>query len=66
MVIVPMTSNSKRYPTRVAVKHNKTKGWVVLDQIRAIDRQRIIQIFNSLTEKEIHEIKTVMHEAYVA
>ena len=66
IVIAPMTSNSKSYPTRVTVKHNKTKGWVVLDQIRTIDRQRIIKIFGNLTEKEIHEIKTVMHETYVA
>ena len=66
IVIAPMTSNSKSYPTRVTVKHNKTKGWVVLDQIRTIDRQRIIKILGNLTEKEIHEIKTVMHETYVA
>ncbi|MFM8453830.1 MAG: type II toxin-antitoxin system PemK/MazF family toxin, partial [Gammaproteobacteria bacterium] len=35
-----MTSSSKSYPTRVPVKHGRTKGWVVLDQIRTIDRQR--------------------------
>ncbi len=32
IVIAPMTSNSKNYPTRVPVKHGRTKGWVVLDQ----------------------------------
>lgn len=66
IVIAPMTSNSKSYPTRVTVKHNKIKGWVVLDQIRTIDRQRITKILGNLTEKEIQEIKTVMHETYVA
>jgi mRNA interferase MazF len=66
IVIAPMTSNSKSYPTRIPVKHNKTKDWVVLDQIRTIDRNRIIKIFNNLSEKEIQEIKTVMHETYVA
>jgi len=66
IVIVPMTSNSKNYPTRVSVKHNKTKGWAVLDQIRTVDRQRIIKILGNLTEKEIYEVKTVMHETYVA
>ena len=66
IVIAPMTSNSKSYPTRVAVKHNKKKGWVVLDQIRTIDRQRITKILDNLTEKKIHEIKTVLHETYVA
>ena len=66
IVIAPMTSSSKSYPTRVPIKHNKTKGWIVLDQIRTIDRQRIINILDTLTEKEIYDIKTVMHETYVA
>lgn len=66
IVIAPMTSNSKSYPTRVSVKHNKTKGWVVLDQIRTIDRRRIVKILDSLTEKEIFNVKTIIHETYVA
>jgi mRNA interferase MazF len=66
IVIAPMTSNSKSYPTRVSVKHNKTKGWVVLDQIRTIDRQRIVKILDKLSEKEIYAVKTIIHETYVA
>ncbi len=66
IVIAPMTSNSKGYPTRVPVKHNKTKGWIVLDQIRTIDRQRIVKILGALSEKEIYEIKSTIHETYVA
>ena len=66
IVIAPMTSNSKSYPTRVPVKHNKTKGWVVLDQIRTIDKQRIVKILDNLSEKEIYNVKRILHETYVA
>ena len=66
IVIAPMISNSKSYPTRVEVKHNKTKGWVVLDQIRTIDRQRVVKCFDFLTEKEIIKIKSTIQEIYVA
>ncbi|MBK9191684.1 MAG: type II toxin-antitoxin system PemK/MazF family toxin [Crocinitomicaceae bacterium] len=66
IVIAPMTSSSKNYPTRVPLKHNKTKGWIVLDQIRTIDRERIIKVLDSLTEKEIHNVKSIIHETYVA
>jgi mRNA interferase MazF len=66
IVIAPMTSSSRSYPTRVQVKHNKTKGWVVLDQIRTIDKQRIIKVLGTLTEKEIYSIKSIIHETYVA
>ena len=66
IVIAPMTSNSKNYPTRVPVKHNKTKGWVVLDQIRTIDRERIVKVLDTLKEKEILEVKSIIHETFVA
>ena len=65
IVVAPMTSYSKPYPTRVEVKHNKTKGWVVLDQIHTIDRKRIVKTFESLTDKEITKVKTIIDETYV-
>ena len=65
IVVAPMTSSSKSYPTRVQVKHNKTTGWIVLDQIRTIDRRRIIKSFDTLTEKEINNVKTTIQETYV-
>ena len=65
IVIAPMTSSSKPYPTRIEIKHNKTKGWVVLDQIRTVDRRRIVKTFQSLTEKEIFKVKLVVQKTYV-
>ena len=65
IVIAPMTSSSKSYPTRVEVRHNKTKGWVVLDQIRTVDRQRIAKILGQLSDKEIEVTKSIIKETYV-
>lgn len=66
IVIAPMTSSSKPYPTRVEVKQAKTKGWIVLDQIRTVDRIRIIKKLGHLTTKEIENVKTILMETYVA
>ena len=65
VVIAPVTSISRKYPTRVKVKHNSEEGWVVIDQIRTIDKIRIIKKFGSLTEKEIHECKRVIRETFI-
>lgn len=65
IVVAPMTSSSKTYPTRVEISHEKKKGWIVLDQIRTIDRQRIIKVFSHLTEKEIAKVKQVLRETFV-
>ena len=38
VVIAPMTSTSRNYPTRVKVKHNSQEGWVVMYQLITIDK----------------------------
>ena len=65
IVVAPMTSSSKTYPTRVEIKHDKKQGSIVLDQIRTVDRQRIIKVLGSLSEKEIEKVKNVLRETYV-
>jgi len=65
IIIAPITSQSKPYPTRVEIKHNKTKGWIVVDQIRTIDRLRIIKTLGVLNEKELHKLKSVLQETFV-
>ncbi len=65
IIIAPITSSSKSYPTRVVLKNTKVKGWIVLDQIRTIDRQRVIKQLGVLTEKEILSVKSIIRETFV-
>lgn len=65
IVVAPLTSSSKPYPTRVEIKQTKIKGWVVLDQIRILDRIRIIKKLGNLTTSEIEDVKAVILETYV-
>lgn len=65
VVIAPMTSKSHPYPTRVIVLHNKTNGFMVIDQVRTIDKHRIIKILGHLVPDEIKELKEVIRETYV-
>jgi mRNA interferase MazF len=65
VVIAPMTTVSKNYPTRVEIKHINKKGWVVLDQIRTIDKQRIVNELGKLSKPEIKEVKALLKETYV-
>ena len=65
IVIAPMTTSSKNYPTRVKIKHDNKIGWIILDQIRTIDKQRILKKFSQLSRLEIKKIKSVLKETYV-
>ena len=60
-----MTSQLKLYPTRVKVLHDKKVGWILIDQIRTVDKRRVIKIYDSLTPKEIEKVKAVLKETYV-
>ena len=65
IVIAPMTSSSKSYPTRVEIHHDKKTGWIVLDQIRTIDRKRILKVLGNLSEKEIKKVTEIIRETFV-
>lgn len=65
IVLAPMTTNLKRYPTRVPVQHSGKKGMIAVDQIRTIDKARIIRVFKNLTESEIEKCKKVIKETFV-
>lgn len=65
IVVAPMTTNLKRYPTRVEVKHNQKKGMVAIDQIRTIDKSRVVKLFDELTLSEIQGCKDVLRETFV-
>ncbi len=65
IVVAPMTTKSKKYPTRTKIKHDKKTGWIVLDQIRTIDKQRVIKVLGNVSKNEIKEVKAIIKETFV-
>lgn len=65
IIIAPMTSSLKEYPTRVAVNHNSKKGMIALDQIRTVDKKRILKVLEKLNKTEIQFTKEVLKEMLV-
>lgn len=65
IVIAPITSNLKRYPTRIRVVNESVKGMVAIDQIRTIDKLSIIKIIGNLESEKIDLVKKTIEETYV-
>ena len=65
VVIAPVTSSEKRYPTRTLIDQEQVKGMVALDQIRTIDKQRIIKTLGRLEWGSIKKVKEIIRETYV-
>ena len=65
IVVSPMTTTLRKYPTRVELKLNGKTGSIAIDQIRTIDKVRIIKILGKLNKSEIREVKSVIKETFV-
>ena len=65
IIIAPMTTKSRNYPTRIKIDFEKKAGWIVLDQIRAIDKIRLKEKASNLREIEIIKVKNILKEMLV-
>ena len=65
IIIVPITSNKRKYPTRIPISKGDIKGMAVIDQIRTIDKKRIISFKGIVSTKSSVRIKEVIKELLV-
>jgi mRNA interferase MazF len=65
VVIAPLTSAKKNYPTRVRVLIENRVSRIALDQIRTIDKVRIVRTGDQISTKEIIEVKSIIRRTYV-
>jgi mRNA interferase MazF len=65
IIVAPMTTTRKAYPTRVPVKFQGKEGFIALDQIRTIDKVRIVQVFTGLSPAKKKKVKSVLSEMLV-
>lgn len=65
IVLAPMTTRLKEYPTRVPVIINGEESMIAIDQIRTIDKSRIIKTLGTLAPSEIENCKQIIRETFV-
>jgi len=49
VIIAPMTTKGRAYPTRVTVRFQGKEGQIVLDQVRTIDKSRLVKKLGAIT-----------------
>jgi mRNA interferase MazF len=64
VIIAPMTRAERPYPTRVGVTFQNKRGQVALDQIRAIDRQRLVRKLGTAPSKTAQAVSAVLVEMF--
>jgi mRNA interferase MazF len=56
VTVAPLTSTLKKYPTRIDCNVNGKKGQIVIDQIRTIDKTRLIKKISTINETTAEKI----------
>jgi mRNA interferase MazF len=64
VIVAPMTSKSFAAPFRVPVTHAGTKGLIVLDQIRTVDKIRVVKRLGAVTAKTLSAVLTTLQEVF--
>lgn len=65
VIIAPMTTRSRDYPTRVQITFQSRRGWIVLDQIRTVDRRRFVRRLGKIGSGTVASVKSVLSEMLV-
>jgi len=65
VLIAPMSTAERPYPTRVSLTFQGKRGQVALDQIRAVDRQRLIRGIGKVSSVKAHAVSAVLIEMFV-
>ena len=65
IMIAPLTTESHLYPTRIPIRLKNKDGWIVLDQIRTVDKKRLIKHIGQLDKNKIRQVKLAIKEMLV-
>ena len=64
LIIAPLTSKLKNYPTRVPCKVEGKQGQIVLDQIRTVDKSRLVKKIDTLNKTKQIKVLNILKEMF--
>jgi mRNA interferase MazF len=64
VIIAPMTTKGRTYPTRVACQFQGKDGQIVLDQIRTIDKTRLVKKLGQISQDEQVAVLDILAEIF--
>ncbi len=64
VMVAPMTTVTRPYPTRVPLRFQGKRGQVVLDQLRAVDRQRLVRKLGTVSASTAQAASVTLLEIF--
>jgi mRNA interferase MazF len=66
IIVAPMTTGGQPYPWRVPCRFKRKAGRVALDQVRTVDRERLVQRVGVLSAETLAEVLSTLGEMFSA
>jgi mRNA interferase MazF len=64
VIVAPMTTAERPYPTRVTTTFQRKRGQLALDQIRAVDRQHVVRKLGRISPSAAERVASVLAEMF--
>ncbi len=63
-IVAPLTTGTHSYPFRVPCRLEGREGYIVLDQIRTVDRERLVRKLGKLSSSTLEQALTILQEMF--
>lgn len=64
VIVAPMTTKGRAYPTRISCRFQGKDGQVVLDQIRTIDKARLVKLLGRISTTTQRQVLAILAEMF--
>ena len=64
VVVAPLTTGGHSYPFRVPCKFEGRSGYIVIDQIRTVDRERLVRRLGKIPSSTLGRVLTILQEMF--
>ena len=64
VIVAPLTTKGRPYPTRIPLRFQRKSGQVVLDQIRTVDKTRPVRRLGKISDRAAREVLAVLGEIF--
>ncbi|MEM9271753.1 MAG: type II toxin-antitoxin system PemK/MazF family toxin [Cyanobacteria bacterium P01_F01_bin.143] len=64
VIIAPMTTKIRAYKSRVAVEFQDKQGQVMLDQLRTVDKKRLLKKLGNVSTKDMKKVLSLLQEMF--
>lgn len=64
IIVAPMTTQGREYPTRIPVRFQRKSGQIVLDQIRTVDKIRLVKRLGKIDDATAQKVLALLNEIF--